>query len=69
MVKPIQIVCQIDRITMLRDGGGKLTVEFGKESIEAINELSRLNAQGDLNLAAAFVPFTEQITDFEMPEI
>lgn len=44
---------------MLRDGGGKLTVEFGKESIEAINELSKLNSQGDINLAAVFVPFDE----------
>lgn len=66
-MNPIKLVAQLDRITTTRDGGGKLTLEFGADSLSAIHELQTLNGTGDTNLMVVIVPFEERIASHENP--
>lgn len=67
MTTPIKLVVQLFRITFNRDGGGRLQLDFGNESLEAIQELQKHMATGDVNLAAAFVPYDG--VSFELPHL
>lgn len=58
-MKPIQFVAQLNSIKTSKDGGGKIILEFGFDSMEAVLELQRLNGEGEINLAIAVVPFEE----------
>jgi hypothetical protein len=40
-----------------RDGGGRIQIDFGADSLLAVVELQKLNAMGDINLGIAIVPF------------
>lgn len=54
-------VVQLNSITTLKDGGGKITFEFGNESLEEIQKLQRLAGDGEVNFVAVFVPFKEDM--------
>lgn len=56
MSKPITMTCQLFDIKTRRDGGGRVQLEFGAESMHAVAELMRLNAMGHTNLGVAIVP-------------
>lgn len=56
-MQPIQITAQLYEVKTKRDGGGRLVLDFGVDSLQDILELQRLNAQGDVNLAIAIVPY------------
>lgn len=64
---PIKLTVQLFRIISNRDGGGRILLDFGSDSLEAIQQLQTLNAKGDINLAAVFVPFEE--TNFDLPGV
>ena len=56
MSKPITFTAQLFDIKTRRDGGGRVQLEFGAESMQAIAELMALNATGETNLGVAIVP-------------
>lgn len=47
------LVCQFDSVRILKQGGGKLTLEFGNDSLEQIQKIQQWAMNGDLNLAVA----------------
>lgn len=55
-MKTIRMTAQIYNTRIGRDGGGKITLDFGADSLPAIKELMGL---GDANLAIAIVPYRE----------
>lgn len=58
-MQPIKLTCQLSRVVTTKDGGGKLTLEFGHDSIEAVHQLQLLNGIGEVNLAVVIVPFED----------
>lgn len=73
MEQVIRFIGQLYDVRTKRDGGGRITIDFGAESLEQIMELQRANAAGDTNLAFAVVPVrghhVEFIPDPETGEI
>ncbi len=61
---PIKLTLQLYSLTIKRDQG-KITFEFGTDSLPGIQALQALNAKGDMNFACALVPFSEKITEDE----
>lgn len=61
MSEPVKIIAQLHSVRTTSDGGGKITLEFGYDSLEGVLELQRLNSQGQTSLALAIVPFDNQI--------
>lgn len=57
---PIKITGQVKSFAITKDGGGKLTIEFGADSLGEVKELMGL---GDVNLAMAIVPYVEKMRD------
>ena len=57
-LETIQLVCQLYKVTSGKDGGSRIVLDCGVESLEAIQKIQRLNAQGDTNLAVAIVPYS-----------
>lgn len=53
------LVMQFDSCRMLKDGGGKISFEFGSESLEAIQMIQTWHNQGPANFAVAVKPLTE----------
>lgn len=58
-MKPIKFFGQLYRVSTTKDGGGRITIEFGLDALDAIHEMQKLNAKGDTNFALAVVPFKE----------
>lgn len=57
MTEPIKLTTQLYRIIFNRDGGGRIFLDFGAESLKSIQKLQDLNSEGDVNLATVFVPY------------
>jgi hypothetical protein len=55
-LEPVKLIVQLDTIRTTKDGGGKITFEFGADALEEIHKLQILNGSGDTNLALAIVP-------------
>lgn len=53
------LVLQFDSCRLLKDGGGKITFEFGAESLEAIQMIQTWHNQRPVNFAIAVKPLTE----------
>lgn len=64
-MEPIKLIVQLDSIRSTRDGGGKLTLEFGADSLQEIHRLQLLNGSGDTSLAVVIVPYTEGFPEFK----
>lgn len=60
MSEPIKMIVQLFDIKTRRDGGGRIQLEFGADSMMQVAELMKLNALGDTNLAIALVPVGAQ---------
>ncbi len=63
-IKPIdldiaQLIAQFDSCRLLKDGGGKITFEFGSESLEAIQAIQTWHNQSPRNFAIAVKPLDE----------
>lgn len=61
--KPIKLVAVLERVSTSRDGGTKITLVCGADSLSAIQELQTLNAEADVCLALAIVPFEKDCFD------
>lgn len=57
--EPITLVCQLNKVTTTRDGGSRLVLDCGAESLKAIQRIQGMNAAGDVSLAIAVQPFRE----------
>jgi hypothetical protein len=55
-MKPIQLVAQLYDIKTKRDGGSRLTLDTGLESLEGIQNLLGFMAHGEMNLHVVIVP-------------
>ena len=56
-MEPIKIIAQLNSVRTTNDGGGRLVLEFGRDSLEGILELQRLNASNQISLAIAIIPY------------
>lgn len=54
-----QLVAQFDSCRLLKDGGGKITFEFGADSLEAIQQIQTWHNQRPVNFAIAIKPLDE----------
>ena len=54
----VTFCAQIYKITMNKDGGGRLTLEFGIDALAAMQNLLAVQAHGDMNLAIAIAPYS-----------
>jgi len=55
-VEPIKIVAQLNNVRTLKDGGGKLTLDFSLDSLSEVQRLQRLNGMGEMNFMVVCVP-------------
>lgn len=55
----IDFVCQLYSVKTTRDGGSRITLDCGAESLRAIQRIQTLNSKGDISLAIACVPYLE----------
>lgn len=63
MASVIKFVGQLFEIKSRKDGGSRIVIECGFESMNAILELQKLNGQGETNLAIAVAPFDKENID------
>ncbi len=56
MKKISHLVCQFDRLSFNKEGGGKLTLEFGMDSAKEIQKIQDWVSQNEQNLAVAVSP-------------
>ncbi len=59
-MEPIKLTVQIYDIKVKRDGGARIQLDCGNDSIEGVQALLGVLASGDLNLAAVLVPYSER---------
>ena len=50
------LVLQFDSMRFTKDGGGKITFEFGSERIKEIQKIQDWTSHGEMNLAVAIKP-------------
>lgn len=55
--KPIKLIATIDVVRTTSDGGAKITLECGADSMEAVQKIFKFKTQGDVLLAIAVVPY------------
>lgn len=63
MKKIAHVICQFDSLRILKDGGGKITLEFGADSLESIQKIQSWVSSGDMNLAVAITPLDSRVED------
>lgn len=63
-MEPIKLIAQLGRMSLDKDGGGKITLEFGSESSSAFKQLVDLHAKGEISLACAFIPYGDGGSDW-----
>lgn len=63
-MEPVKFVAQFYSVRSTRDGGGRLTLEFGAESLDAIHAIQKLS--GNVNLALAVVVYSDYVDDTEL---
>lgn len=55
----IRLIGQLYQVTTRKDGGSRVVIDVGYESIGGIQELQRMNGAGDTNLAIAIATYEE----------
>lgn len=55
--EPIKMIVQLYKVSTTKDGGSRIVLDCGAESLSAIQKIQRLNAAGDVSLAIAVVPY------------
>lgn len=60
MAEVAKIVGQLYRVSSNKDGGGRITFDYGAESIEEIHKIIRANSTEGMNFALAIVPYKGQ---------
>lgn len=76
MSQIIKITGQINKIQTTKDGGYRLTLDTGCESLQGILELQKLHARGDTSLAIVIAPYddngiaanTDESTEWQIPK-
>lgn len=61
--KPVKMVLELYSVTTMRDGGSKIIFLAGTDSLSAIQEMQKCNAEGDTLFAAALIPFEKDSFD------
>lgn len=69
--EPIKIIAVIDRVTTMKDGGGKITLEFGNDSLTHVQEMQKIAANYNKAFVMVFAPFdkSEVISDNDEIEL
>lgn len=60
--EPIKLTGQLYDIRTKRDGGSRVTLDCGAESLASIQQLVGLMALGDINLAVVLVPYRNDLS-------
>ena len=68
-MEPIKICAQLYRVTTEKDGGSKIVLECGSESLTSVQKLLALNGSGNVNLAVAIVPFLDSSSTVDWPDV
>lgn len=63
---PIKLIVQLFEVKSRPDGGMRIILECGKESIEGVQELIRKNAYGKSSYAIAMVEYRDKS---DLPDI
>lgn len=58
-VEPIKLVVQLYKVSTTRDGGSRITLDCGSESLKAIQKIQELSSKGDISFAIACVPYAD----------
>jgi hypothetical protein len=57
--QPVRLIAVLNKVSSTRDGGSRITLDCGAESLDAVQKLQRMNADGEVCLAIAIVPFKD----------
>lgn len=58
-MEPIKLIAQLKEIKHTKDGGIRIILDCGADSLIDVQKLEKLNSTGDINLAIAIVPYEE----------
>jgi hypothetical protein len=61
--EPVKLVLQLNNVKTHKDGGGRITFDFGLESLNEIHRLQKINGRGEQNFMVVVVPHNETKTD------
>ena len=53
----IKLICQLYKVTTTKDGGSRIVLDCGSESLKAVQRIQTLSSLGDVSLAIACVPY------------
>lgn len=59
MNEPIKMIVQLYEVKSRKDGGGRLVLEFGAESMAAATDLMKINANQESLFALALMPVVD----------
>jgi len=59
MDKVAKITAQLNNFKTLKDGGYRITFDFGMDCLSEAQKILKWNANGEANFALAIVPFNE----------
>lgn len=57
MNEVIKLTGQLFKVTTTKDGGSRIIIDCGYDSLGAVQELIKLNGNGDINLAIVVCPY------------
>lgn len=67
----VNFIVQLCKVQTLKDGGGRISFDYGVDSIKQINQIIEWNGIGETNLAIALSPVqasepTSRIDDYNI---
>jgi hypothetical protein len=58
-MEPVKLTLQLNNVKTAKDGGGRITFDFGLDSLNEIHRLQKINGAGELNFMVVLVPVSQ----------
>jgi hypothetical protein len=55
----IKLTGQLFKVSTVKDGGSRIVIDVGYESLTGVQELIKMNGNGEINLAIVIAPYFE----------
>lgn len=55
--EPIILIAQLYKVSTTKDGGSRIVLDCGSESLNAVQKIQRINADGDVSLTWAVMKY------------
>ena len=68
MAKVVNFVGQLYKVECKRDGGGRLTIDFGRDAFEEILKVQRFFVDANFSVAMALAPLDQRIQEAHQEE-